>query len=118
MADAAIVRKYRDTDIVLHTATALATTLDMRDVAGAVLSLGTISTNTSTLQMFVGSRRDGTFTRLYKTDGSIAALTLAPSTTEGRSYSLPDEVFGTEFLKIVSVTTNSTGVTGVVMFKS
>ena len=118
MSDAAIVRKYRDTDIVLATATAIATTLDMRDVAGAVLSLGTISTNASTLQMFVSHRRDGTFTRLYKTDGSIAALTLAPSSTEGRSYSLPDEVFGTEFLKIVSGTTNSTGTTGVVMFKS
>jgi hypothetical protein len=118
MADAAIVRKYRDTDITLHTATALATTLDMRDVAGAVLYLNTVSTNASTLQMFVSPRRDGTFTRLYKADGSIAALTLAPSSTEGRSFSLPDEVFGTEFLKIVSVTTNSTGVTGVVMFKS
>jgi hypothetical protein len=31
---------------------------------------------------------------------------------------LPDEVFGTEYLKIVSATTNSTGTTGFVMFKS
>ena len=118
MSTSRITRQHRDSDIVLHTATALATTLDMRDVAGAVVSFGTMSTNASTLHMFVGSRTDGTFTRLYKADGSIATLTLAPSSTEGRSYSLPDEVFGTEFLKIVSGTTNSTGTTGVVMFKS
>jgi hypothetical protein len=48
----------------------------------------------------------------------VADLTLAASSTEGRAYSLPDEVFGAEFLKIVSATTNSTGTTGVVMFKS
>ena len=118
MSTSRITRQHRDSDIVLHTATALATTLDMRDVAGAVVSFGTMSTNASTLHMFVGSRTDGTFTRLYKVDGSVATLTLAPSSTEGRSYSLPDEVFGAEFLKIVSSTTNSTGTTGVVMFKS
>jgi hypothetical protein len=55
---------------------------------------------------------------LYKSDGSVADLTLAPSSTEGRAYSLPDEVFGTEYLKIVSATTNSTGTLGFVMFKS
>jgi hypothetical protein len=31
---------------------------------------------------------------------------------------LPDECFGTEYLKIVSATTNSTGTIGFVMFKS
>ncbi len=118
MADATISRRYRDFDIVLHTATSLATTLDVRDVAGAIVSFGTMSTNASTLQMFVSPTRAGSFSRLYKADGSIAALTLAPSSTEGRSYSLPDEVFAAEFLKIVGVTTNSTGTVGVVMFKS
>jgi hypothetical protein len=118
MAESIISRKYRDFDITLHTATSLATTLDMRDVAGAVLSIGTMSTNASTLQMWVGTTPTGTFRRLYKSDGSVADLTLAASSTDGRAYSLPDEVFGTEYLKIVSATTNSTGTTGVVMFKS
>lgn len=118
MSESMIRRRNRDTDITLHTSTALATTLDMRDVAGAVLSIGTISTNTSTLQMWVGTSPSGSFRRLYKVDGSAADLTLAPSSTEGRAYSLPDEVFGTEYLKVVSATTNSTGTTGVVMFKS
>lgn len=118
MADSIISRKYRDFDITLHTATASATTLDMRDVAGAVVSFGTMSTNASTLQMWAGTAPTGTFRRLYKSDGSVADLTLAASSTDGRAYALPDEVFGTEYLKIVSATTNSTGTAGVVMFKS
>ena len=118
MADNLLSRKNRDIDITLATATASATTLDMRDVAGAVVSFGTMSTNASTLQMWVGTAPTGTFRRLYKSDGSVADLTLAASSTDGRAYALPDEVFGTEYLKIVSATTNSTGTTGVVMFKS
>ena len=118
MADSIISRKYRDFDIVLATATSLATTLDMRDVAGAVVSVGTMSTNASTLQMWASHSSTGTFRRLYKSDGSVADITLAASSTDGRAYSLPDEVFGTEFLKIVSATTNSTGTAGVVMLKS
>jgi len=113
-----ISRLNRDIDITLHTATSLATTLDFRDVAGAVVVFGTMSTNSSSLQMWVGTSPAGSFTRLYKVDGSAADLTLAASSTAGRAYSLPDEVFGTEYLKIVSATTNSTGTTGVVMFKS
>lgn len=118
MADNLLSRKNRDIDITLATATALATTLDMRDVAGAVVSFGTMSTNASTLQMWVGTSTAGTFRRLYKSDGSVADLALSASSTDGRAYALPDEVFGAEFLKIVSATTNSTGTAGVVMFKS
>jgi hypothetical protein len=118
MADNIISRKNRDIDITLHTATASATTLDMRDVAGAVVTLGTMSTNASTLQMWAGTTPTGTFRRLYKADGSVADLTLAASSTDGRAYALPDEVFGVEYLKIVSATTNSTGTVGVVMLKS
>jgi len=118
MADNIISRKYRDLDITLATATASATTLDLRDVAGAVVSFGTMSTNAATLQMWVGTNPAGTFRRLYKSDGSVADLTLAASSTDGRAYALPDEVFGTEYLKIVSATTNSTGTAGVVMLKS
>jgi hypothetical protein len=77
-----------------------------------------MSTNATSLQMWVSPSSTGTFRRLYKVDGSVADLTLAPSSTDGRAYSLPDEVFGTEYLKIVSATTNSTGTTGIVMFKS
>ena len=118
MADSIISRRYRDFDITLATATASATTLDVRDVAGAVVSFGTMNTNATTLQMWVGNNPSGAFRRLYKADGSVADLTLAASSTDGRAYSLPDEVFAVEYLKIVSATTNSTGTVGVVMFKS
>ena len=118
MADSIISRKYRDFDIILATATASATTLDLRDVAGAVVSFGTMSTSATSLQMWAGTTPTGTFRRLYKADGSVADLTLAASSTDGRAYALPDEVFACEYLKIVSATTNSTGTTGVVMFKS
>ena len=87
-------------------------------MAGAVVSFGTMSTNASTLQMWAGTTPTGTFRRLYKADGSVADLTLAASSTDGRAYALPDEVFGVEYLKIVSATTNSTGTVGVVMLKS
>ena len=118
MADSIISRKYRDFDITLHTATASATTLDLRDVAGAVVSFGTMSTSATSLQMWAGTTPTGTFRRLFKSDGSVCDLTLAASSTDGRAYALPDEVFAVEYLKIVSATTNSTGTTGVVMFKS
>ena len=118
MAEAQISRKARDFDIVLTTSTSAATTLDMRDVAGAIVQFGTMSTNASTLQMFVSNSPTGTYARLYKADGSVADLTLSASSTLGRAYSLPDECFGTEYLRIVSATTNSTGTTGFVMFKS
>jgi|DEB19_MinimDraft_3_1074340.scaffolds.fasta_scaffold21110_2 hypothetical protein len=118
MAESKISRINRDFDITLTTATAAATTLDVRDVAGAILSLGTMSTNSSTLQMWVGTTPTGTYRRLYKSDGSVADLTLSPSSTDGRAYALPDEVFGAEYLRIVSATTNSTGTSGIVMLKS
>jgi hypothetical protein len=118
MADNILSRKNRDIDITLHTATSLATTLDLRDVAGGVVSFGTMSTSAATLQMWVGATSAGTFRRLYKTDGSVADLTLAASSTDGRAYALPDEVFAAEFLKLVSGTTHSTGTSGIVMLKS
>ena len=118
MAHVTIKRYERDVSITLHTTTALATSLRLTDVAGAVVSFGTMSTNSATLQMWGGTSEAGTFSRLYKADGSAADVTLAPSSTVGRIYSLPDEVFALPWLKIVSGTTNSTGTTGIVSMKS
>lgn len=111
-------RKVRDADITLTTAVASATTLDMRDMAAAVVAFGTMSTSVTTLQLHVSNSSSGTFRRLYKTDGTAADLTLSPSTTEGRAYYLPDEAFGVEFVKLVAGHTAAVGITGVVMFKS
>lgn len=118
MSHVKIKRYERDVSITLHTATTLATTLRLDDMAGGVVNLGTMSTNAATLQMWGSTAADGAFRRIYGSDGSAADITLAPSSTDGRIYALPDAVFGLSFLKIVSATTNSTGTTGIVSFKS
>jgi hypothetical protein len=118
MSHVKIKRYERDVAITLHTATALATTLRLDDMAGGVVNLGTMSTNATSLQMWGSTSADGTFSRMYNSDGSVADITLSPSSTAGRIYALPDAVFGVSFLKIVSSTTNSTGTTGIVSFKS
>jgi hypothetical protein len=118
MSQVKIKRFFRSVDITLHTATALATTMRVEDVAGGVVSLGTISTNAVSLQTWGALTADAAFRRLYNADGSVADITLAASSTEGRMYALPDAAFGLPFMKIVSATTNSTGTAGVVMLKT
>jgi hypothetical protein len=118
MADAQIYRRTRTVDITLTTATSSATTLQLDDMAGAVVSFGTMSTNASTLQMWGCDTQGGTYKRVYKADGTVADVTLAPSTAAGRIYAMPDEVYALPFLKILSAHTAATGVAGVVVFKS
>jgi hypothetical protein len=118
MSEIQIRRRLRTVELTLHSTTTAAATLNLQDMAGGVVSFGTMSTNAATLQMFGSDEQAGSFRRLYGADGSAADVTLAPSSTAGRMYSLPDAVFALPYLKIVSGTTNSTGTTGVVMFKS
>jgi len=118
MSELLIRRRLREVEITLHTATSLATTINLSDMAGGVVSIGTISTNASTLQCFGARNPEETFRRVYGADGSAADITLAVSSTEGRMYSLPDAVFAVPYLKLVSATTNSTGTTGFVTLKS
>lgn len=118
MSEIKMRRRTRQVTITLHTTTALATTIRMEDYAGGVVDLGTMSTNAATLQMWGASSEGGTYRRLYKTDGSVADITLAPSTAAGRIYALPDEVFAVPYLEILSGTTNSTGTVGIVTLKS
>jgi len=118
MSEIKIKRRVRQVAITLHTTTTLATTLRLDDMAGAAVEFGTMNTNATTLQMWGSDAEAGTYMRMYKADGSVADVTLAASSTAGRIYSLPDEVFAVPYLKVVSGTTNSTGTTGIVMFKS
>ena len=115
---AELSRKVRDADITLTTEVASANTLDMRDMAAAVVAFGTVSGASSTLQLWASNASAGTYRRLCKTDGTVADITFVPSTSEARAFYLPDEAFGVEFLKIVAASTDFDGVTGVVMFKS
>jgi hypothetical protein len=117
MSEIKMKRRTRQVTITLHTTTALATSIRMEDYAGGVVDLGTMSTNAATLQMWGASSETGTYRRLYKTDGSVADITLAPGAA-GRIYALPDEVFAVPYLEILSGTTNSTGTVGIVTLKS
>lgn len=118
MSHVKIKRYERDVTITLHSTTTLATTLRLDDMAGGVVSLGTMSTNAATLQCWGSHTESGAFRRVYGADGSAADITLAASSTEGRIYALPDALFGLGFVKILSGTTHSTGTTGIVSFKS
>jgi hypothetical protein len=118
MSEFKIKRRSRYVSLTLHSTTALATTLRMDDFAGAAVSLGTMSTDAASLQVFGSHAEEGPYRRVYGADGSAADITLAPSTNTGQVYSLPDAAFAVPFLKIVSGGTNSTGTQGVVMFKS
>lgn len=118
MSEFKIKRKTRAFTITLGTATSAATTLRGDDMAGAVISVGTMSTAAATLQCWGSVSEDGPYRRVYGADGSAADITLAPSTADGRVYALPDAVFAVPYIRIVSGTTNSTGTVGVVSFKS
>ena len=118
MSEIKIRRRSRDVSITLTTATAAATTIRIEDFAGAVIEMGTVSTNATSLQMGGASTDPGPYRRLYKRDGSVADVTLAPPTADGRMYAMPDEIFAVPFLRVVSATTNSTGTIGIVSLKS
>jgi hypothetical protein len=118
MSEIKIKRRVRSFPITLHSTTSLATTLRMEDYAGAAVSFGTLSTNASNLQVFGSDTDAGTFRRIYGADGAAADITLSPSSTEARIYNLPDAAFAVPYVKILSGGTNSTGTSGVVMFKS
>lgn len=117
-AEIIIRRRSRTIPITLHTTTALATTIRMENFAGGIVELGTMATASNNLQMWGASSEDGPWRQIYKADGSVSTITLAPSTADGRFYALPDEVFAVQFLEIISGNTSSTGVAGVVTLKS
>lgn len=48
MSEVKIKRRFRTVNVTLSTSTSAASTLRMDDMAGAVVSLGTMSTNAST----------------------------------------------------------------------
>jgi hypothetical protein len=68
--------------------------------------------------MWGASTEGGNFRRLYNTDGSVADITLAPSTSVGTIYALPDAVFGVPFLEVLVGNTAGTGVVATVTLKS
>jgi len=117
MSESKIRRKNKSYPFTLSTATSVAVTIPMYDMAGGLVTMGTVSTNAAAIQLFVAEAEAGPFRRLYDASGAVADITLAPSTTDGRAYAVPDAAFAAPFIKFVSATTNSTGTVGTVMFK-
>lgn len=118
MSEFKIKRKIRAVSITLGTATAAATTIRVDDMAGGIISVGTMLTAAATLQCWGAVDEAGPYRRVFDSSGSAADVTLAPSTSDGRIYSLPDAIFAVPFVRIVSGATNSTGTVGIVSFKS
>jgi len=118
MSEVNIRRRTRQVAITLTTSTASALTLHLDAFAGGVIDTGTMSASATTLQMWGSSTTDGTFKRIYNADGSVADITLVPSTAVGGVYALPDAVFGVPYLEILSGSAAGTGVTATVTFKS
>ena len=115
MSQVRIRRSFRVVTATVTTATSTCTTLRLEDMAGAVMQLPTITTNAATIQCWGNITDTGTFAQLYVSSGSVAAITLAPSTTNQTMYSLPDASYAVPYLKLVAANTNATAVASIVM---
>ena len=118
MSEIKMRRRSRQVPITLTTSTASATTLYLEDFAGGVVDIGTLASGVTKLQMWGGSTEGGTFRRVYNTDGSVADITLTPSTAAGGVYALPDACFGVPFLEVIVGNTAGTGVACTITMKS
>lgn len=118
MSEIKIRRRSKTFDVTLSTATDAATTLRLDDFAGAVIDTGTLHTAVTTLTIYGGSTDSGPWRPLYDDAGSAVELTLAPSTTDGRIYNLPDAAFALAHAKLVANDSNAEGVPATVTIKS
>ena len=118
MSETRIKRRTRTLNLTIGTATDAATAIRLDDMAGGIISVGTMATAASTLQLYGATQEAGPYRRVYGADGSAADITLAPSTSAGQVYSLPDAVYALPFVRIVSGSTAATAVPAVVNLKS
>lgn len=115
MSQVKIKRLFRVVTATITTATSTCTTLRMEDMAGAILELPTITTNAATINVWGNDTDSGSFCQLYGSDGSVASITLAPSTVNRTAYALPDAAYALPYVKLVAANTNATATVSVVM---
>lgn len=113
-----IRRKFKAIPVTLTTSSASSTTLRFDDIAGGSLEMGTVATNVTTIQCWGSDAITSTYGRIYNADGSAADITLAPSATEARVYSLPDACFGVGALRLVANHTLATAAVCIVTLKT
>ena len=118
MSEIKIKRRGRIVSLTIGTATDDATPIRLDDMAGGIISVGTLSTAATTLQLYGATSEDGDYGRVYDASGSAADITLVPSSSASQVYSLPDAVYALPYVRIVSGSTNATSVASVVSLKS
>ena len=118
MSEVRIKRRTRTFELTLGNETQTAATLRLDDMAGGVVSVGTMASGATTLQLYAAMEESGPYRRVYGSDGSAADVTLVPSTSEGQVYSLPDAIYAMPFVRIVTAGTAATAVAAVVSLKS
>jgi hypothetical protein len=105
--DAKIGRQFHaSANIVVGDALGTATAIDFRNFAGGVLVPAGTITGTHTLSFYAAATVDGTYRQLYDGAGTPAAIT--KKTATGQVISLPAELLGAGFLKVVSGTATFT----------
>lgn len=117
MSESKIRRKSKAYTAALATTVSGVVAIPMTDMAGGLVSIGTVSTSATGILLYASDAETGSYAKLYDSFGSLAKITLAPSTAESQSYALPDAAFGAQWIKLVSETTSSTGVVATITMK-
>jgi len=112
-----IKRKFRSFQVSLTTTEPTAVPIRLDDVAGGGLVMGTVETSATVLDIWAAASPGGSHGLLRKPDGSAVELTLSPSTSQSRAYSLPDECYAAGSIKIVGRQAAVTAANCVVMLK-
>lgn len=117
MSESKIRRKSKTFAATLSTATNVVVTIPMFDMAGGQVMVGTLNTNVTQIDLYVSDTTNGPFYQLYDKDGTVVKITTAPHTALGRTYSMPDEVFSSQYIKLCQTNTAGTGAVATVIMK-
>lgn len=113
MSDAILFHKTRNLDITIGTAVASSSTLLMGDMAGGTLLIDGL-TSTSSIAVY-GSHNGTDFVALYGHDGQAATMSVPAN---GGACAMPDAIYPTRFIRLVSSTNLGTAATAIVSLKS
>lgn len=100
------IRLERTVDVGVHTVLATAEAIPMADYAGGILHVPTGAT-TANLTFFVSGEKAGTYTQLYDSAATPAAVAFT-GVAASRSYHLPAACGQAAWLKIVTSTGTGT----------
>jgi hypothetical protein len=112
-----IKRKFRSFQVSLTTTEPTSVPIRLDDVAGGGLVMGTVATTALALDIWAAAGPGDTYGLLHKPDGSAVELTLSASTSQARTYSLPDECYAAGSIKLVAREAAATAANCVVMLK-